>query len=236
MNNLFRGLSQACLLLWHWQFFQLAQVLSNKLLPSYALRMNKNILYKLSPKECQPEQKNESIGIFCGDRQSVRDMVRDLYDDNQMVLEFYDHFFEQGAEPWIACQGNTVVGAIWLFSGSYLTMWEGYDAYLLRFHVAPQARFFGNVFVSPRLRGQGLFTLIANSCFTAYPDVDFYSIVDDLNIPSIKSHEKIGFQPYGTIRCIRFFQYTFCMVALKRHKLRFFRLWKGKETDVFLNT
>jgi len=236
MNKIFRGLSQVCLLLWYWKFFQLAQVFSNKLFPSSVMRMKKNILYKLSHEKCRSERKSEGTEVFRGNKQSIRNMVRDLYNNDQKTLEFYDDSFEQGTEPWIAQQGDTVVGAIWLFSGSYLVMWEGYDAYLLRLHAESGAKFFGNVYVSPRLRGQGLFTLVAKHCFTNHPGMKFYSVVDESNIPSIKSHEKIGFQPCGTVRYIRFFQWTFCMVVVERRNVKFFRLQKGKETAVFLNT
>jgi len=198
--------------------------------------MNKTMLYRLSHTPNPTNRDPGNIAVFRGDRPSIHDMVRDLYDNDPQTLAFYEHYFEQGFEPWIARKDGIVVGVVWLFPDSYLLMWEGYDAWLLRFHAKPGTRFVGNVFVSPQRRGQGIFPLIAKSCFTTYPEADFYSTIDAENDPSLRSHEKIGFQPCGSIRYIRFFQWTFCFVALKRNKFAFYHLRKGRETDIVLNT
>lgn len=235
MNKVFRGFARIGSLLRRRRFFLLGQAIANKMLPSCVLRMNQTILYKLSRKSCCSEGNNANIEVFRGDRQSVRKMVRDLYNNDPKTLAFYEHFYEQGFEPWIAQQGNVAVGVVWLFTDSYLAVWEGYDAWLLRFYADPGAKFLGNAFVSPQRRGQGLFTLMTNCCLTTYPEADFYSTVEATNTPSILSHKKIGFQPCGTVRSIRFFQQAFCLVVWKRRIIGLFRLRKGKETDITLS-
>jgi RimJ/RimL family protein N-acetyltransferase len=224
LSYLFRG-----------EFFLLAQALVTRLLPARFCRMKKSIFYRLQTE--RPPQNarglvTESLEIIHGTESSVQSIVRDLYAPEE--LAFYEEYYRKGIEPWAAQLQGKVIGVIWLYTGSYLAMWEGYDAWLLNVQVEPNGKFFANVFTDPASRGKGVFSFVAEQCFAAYPESPFYTCIEASNKPSIRSHEKVGFRQCAVACSIRFFQTTFCYFVTQTGKRRFFRIPKGQAVPISL--
>ena len=234
-HKITRYLAQIGSLLWNGHFFRLTQKILSHLFSSKGFAMKKTMLYRLTdPVFFQPKENSEAIEVFAGDRESISDMVRDLYDNDPKTLEFYLDFLRQGFEPWLARHEKRIVGVVWLFSGSYLAPWEGYDGYVLNFVVDSTEKFVGNVFVSNSMRGQGLFPKIANEILNVYPQMLFYSCIDEANTSSRRSHEKVGFKVYASVYYFRFWQYTHCLLLSEKYRVSFFRVKRGKPVDVSL--
>ena len=234
MDRIFRFLSYCFSLLCRGQLFLLAEAVLTKLLSDRRIGMNKTVFYRLSRQDVPSNRDSGDIIVFRGDEESVRRLVRDLYHDTETAREFYGNYLREGAEPWLAENNNRIVGSVWLFTGTYTVPWEGYDAWLLRVEVEPTAKFVANVLVDPEMRGRGIFSLVARRCYAAHPDSEFYSCVDETNIPSIKSHEKLGFHRCGTAYMVRLFGGTRCLFWPKKGKSRLFKMERGTPFPVSL--
>ena len=195
--------------------------------------VHKSVYYRLDRTLVQESSNTTELTTATGSEVSVDDIIRDLYNSNKKELAFYENYARQGIEHWTAQQNGKIVGVVWLYTGSYLAQWEGYEAWLLHIDIEPSAKFVCNVFTSSLLRGQGIFPFIAGRCFAEYPDSEFYSCVASNNKPSLRSHEKIGFRRYAAAYYFRLFQTTFCYFVTKGQR-RFFRLPKGKAVSVSL--
>ena len=196
------------------------------------IAVHKSVYYRLDRTLLQELDNTPEFTMASGKDVSVDNVVCDLYGNEETALAFYNNYARQGIEHWAALHNGSVIGVVWLYTGYYLAQWEGYDAWLLHIVTEPTAKFVCNVFVSPQLRGQGIFPLIARRCFAEYPDSEFYSCVASRNKPSRRSHEKIGFRQCAAAYYLRFFQFTFCYFATKTGKRRFFRMTKGKEVNI----
>jgi hypothetical protein len=196
--------------------------------------MKKSIFYKLDSKAENVCPQTNNVEITCGTESSIQEIVHYLYEDSSKELAFYEQYYRKGIEPWVARLDGKIIGVIWLYTGSYLAMWEGYDAWLLNVQFEPTGKFFANVFTSPMSRGKGVFSHIAEACFAAYPESPFYSCIEVSNTASILSHEKIGFRRCGNAYYIRIFQTTFCLFVSKKGRLRFLRLKRNQVADVEL--
>jgi GNAT superfamily N-acetyltransferase len=232
MRNLHRkilsGLSSLC----RGEFFLLVEILAARLLPAWLCRMKKSIFYRLdSEAKCSPS-KMDNGKIVHGTETLVQKIVLDLYDNAPEELHFYEHYFHDGIEPWGYRSNGKVIGVIWLYTGSYLAMWEGYDAWLLDVQIESNGKFFTNVFTDPAARGKGVFTHIAEVCFSAYPESPFYTCIEVSNMASIRSHEKVGFRRCAVAYYVRFFQKTFCLFISKKGKWRWLTLKRGQAAEV----
>jgi GNAT superfamily N-acetyltransferase len=200
--------------------------------------LNKHIFYNLAKdKQLLVSVSDiDKIEIVLGTETSVVEMVRDLYSGDSATLEFYENFYRKGIEPWIARCGNKIIGVVWLYNGSYLANWEGYEAWLLQIKIEPTAKFVANVFVDPSWRGRKIFPAIITHCTSIYRNSKFYSCVDESNVTSIKAHERIGFQWCAAAYYIRFFQRTYCIFLTKKGKNSWkrncFRLPRGEAVSV----
>jgi GNAT superfamily N-acetyltransferase len=236
MHSLQRKILSGLSYLRRGEFFLLVQTLAALLLPGWLCRMKKSIIYRLDPKAEHTLQKTGDIEVFRGTESSVPEIVSDLYANSPQELAFYEQYYREGIEPWIARSHGKIVGVIWLYTGSYLAMWEGYDAWLLNVHVESSGKFFANVFTDPAARGKGVFSHLAEQCFAAYPESPFYTCIEVSNTASIRSHEKVGFRRNGTIYYIRFFQKTFCFFrpkkGLQKGGTRFLLLKRGQAVDI----
>ncbi|MDR2346048.1 MAG: GNAT family N-acetyltransferase [Planctomycetaceae bacterium] len=230
----------ACLsLLRRGRFFVLAQVFSEAFIPKRFFGLNKHIFYSLAKDKqllVSTSDIVDKIEIVLGTKESVAEIVRDLYSDDSAALEFYENFYHEGIEPWIARYNDKAVGVVWLYTGYYLANWEGYAAWLLQIQIEPTAKFVANVFVEPSRRGQKIFPLIMTHCTSIYCNNKFYSCVDESNVTSIKAHERIGFRWCAAAYYIRFFQRTYCIFLTKKDKnswkRRCFMLPRGKAVPV----
>jgi GNAT superfamily N-acetyltransferase len=218
VSKIIQKISSGLLLLRRCRFFLLFQAFSAIFIPVRIFSMRKNIFYKLIRNEQSAVYSANEFNIVAGTKTTVSEIVRDLYDGNSKTLEFYENFYRDGIEPWIACFDNKVIGVVWLYTGSYLVNWEGYDAWLLQIEVEPAAKFVANVFVHPSWRGRGIFAAIITHCTSVYRDNEFYSCVDESNHPSVKSHERIGFRCCGIAYCFRFFQRVCCIFLTKKSR------------------
>jgi GNAT superfamily N-acetyltransferase len=232
----------SCLLLiYRRQLFLLLQLVSETVIPQKVFAAKKYLFYRRDQQ--QQTSKNVSrfknIDIFAGTESDVGKMVDALYEGKSKSLDFYNEFYRNGIEPWMASSNETILGVVWLYTGSYLLNWEGYDAWLLQIEVEPTAKFVANVFVRPEYRGQKIFPAIAGQCFDIYSENQFYSCIEESNLPSIKSHEKIGFRQCASVYCIRLFQRTYCFFVNKKDRNRTerscFRLQRGKPIFVSLS-
>ncbi|MDR2115476.1 MAG: GNAT family N-acetyltransferase [Planctomycetaceae bacterium] len=216
MSKIIQKISSGLFLFRRCRFFLLFQALSAIFIPARIFNLRKNIFYKLIQNKQSTVSSANKINIIAGTETTVSEIVRDLYEGNPKTLEFYEKFYRNGIEPWVACSDNTVIGVVWLYTGSYLVNWEGYDAWLLQIQIEPTAKFVANVFVNPAWRKQGIFAAIINHCTSVYRDSEFYSCVDESNHPSVKSHERIGFRCCGIAYCFRFFQRAGCIFLTKK--------------------
>ena len=196
--------------------------------------VHKAVYYRLDRTLVQKSENATEFTTDSGHEVSVEEIVRDLYDGNQTELTFYENYVRQGIERWTAHNNEKIAGVVWLYTGYYLAQWEGYKAWLLHVNIDPADKFVCNVFVSPQFRGQNVFPLIAQRCFEEYPDSEFYSCVSSDNIPSRRSHEKIGFRRCGVAYYLRFFQKTFCLFIPKKGKTRLLLLKRGQAAEVKL--
>ena len=218
--------------LYQGEFFLLTEILAARLFPVWLCRMKKSIFYRLDSKIKNVPRQTDDLKIIRGTESSIQEIVHDLYGNSPEELTFYEHYYRDGIESWIARSQEKIAGVIWLYTGSYLAMWEGYDAWLLNVQIEPNGKFFTNVFTNPDSRGKGIFSHIAEQCFTAYPESPFYTCVEVSNTASIRSHEKVGFKRCGVAYYIRLFQKTFCLFLPKKGKPRFLVLKRGQAADV----
>lgn len=161
-------------------------------------------------------------------------MIRDLYENDPATLRFYEKMFDDGSEPWFASCGDKIVGVIWLFRSPYLLPWEGYDAYVLNVSFEPTAILMGNALISPEIRRKKLFSVIAQHCFDAWSNGEVYSHVDEGNIPSIKTHDKLGFKRCGVAYFFRVGRKTVCFMRTRRGTRSLFRIPRGVPVSVSL--
>ena len=234
MQGLQRKILSGLSYLYRGEFFLFAETLAAQLLPAWLCRMKKSLFYRLdSETECTPHETGD-LKITCGTESTVQEIVRDLYNDSSMELAFYENYYREGIEPWIARSHGKIIGTIWLYTGSYLAMWEGYDAWLLNVQIEPNGKFFANVLTDPASRGKGVFTHIAEQCFAAYPASPFYTCIEVSNTASIRSHEKVGFRHCAVAYYVRFFQKTFCLFLPKKGKARLLILKRGQAAEITL--
>jgi GNAT superfamily N-acetyltransferase len=227
----------ACLsLLRRGRFFVLVQVLFETFIPARFFALNKHFFFILTNDKQSSIPNIDEINIDLGTETSVAEIVRDLYSGDLKALEFYENFYHNGIDVWVARSGENVIGVVWLYTGYYLANWEGYDAWLLQIEIEPTAKFLANIFVAPSWRGRKIFPAIINHCTSVYRNSNFYSCVDESNVTSIKAHERIGFQWCAVAYYIRFFQRTYCIFLTKKGKnswKRFcFRLPRGKAVPI----
>ncbi|MDR1483677.1 MAG: GNAT family N-acetyltransferase [Planctomycetaceae bacterium] len=215
------------------------QAISAAIVPNRFFGLNKHIFYKLKRGENSFSQNNNEVNIVAGTESSVVDVVNDIYSGDPQALKFYENFYRNGIELWIAKVNDRVVGSVWLYTGTYLANWEGYEAWLLQIGIEPTAKFVANVFVDPLFRGRRIFPAIINFCTNVYKEEEFYSCVDELNSTSVNAHERIGFKSCGAAYYVRFFQKTYCIFFTKNKKNRwqhkFFRLPRGEAIPVSIS-
>ena len=210
----------------------MTETLAARLLPTWLCRMKKSIFYRLDPQTTNSFPQTDKNEIVHGTETLVQKIVRDLYDNAPEELKFYEHYFHDGIEPWGDRSNGKVIGTVWLYTGSYLAMWEGYDAWLLNVQIEPNGKFFTNVLTDPASRGKGVFTHIAEACFAAYPESPFYTCIEVSNTASIHSHEKVGFRRCAVAYYVRFFQKTWCLFIPPKGKWRWLLLKRGQAAEV----
>ena len=187
-------------------FFLLLQKIVSKILPSRLMQLKKSAYFILNqaPKISVPESSMPDLKIYQGDESTVPKIVRDLYENHDSALEFYEKFFQDAIQPWVAENSGKIVGVVWLYKGHYIASWQGYDAYVMCLEIEPDALFFCNVFVGPDCRGQKIFPRIVAKILDSHRETIFYSCIDEGNFSSIRSHEKIGFRRCGATYFVQF--------------------------------
>jgi GNAT superfamily N-acetyltransferase len=239
MSRIFHKISVCFSLICQGHFFLLFQAISAAFIPVRFFGLNKHIFYKLERGEQSFAENTEEINIVSGTETTVTEMVNDLYSGNPKTYEFYEKFYRNGIELWVAGLGERVVGSVWLYTGTYLANWEGYDAWLLQVEIEPTAKFVTNVFVDPLRRGRRIFPAIIDFCTSFYRDSEFYSCVDESNVTSVRAHERIGFRCCAVAYYIRFLQRTYCVFLTKNGKghwkRRYFRLPRGVAVPVSIS-
>ncbi|MDR2644350.1 MAG: hypothetical protein LBC74_16340 [Planctomycetaceae bacterium] len=239
MLKIFRKILICFSLLFRGQFFILCQAISAAFIPACFFGMNKQIFYKLNRKKQPPNNITDELSIVTGTEKLVVETVKDLYAGNSETLEFYENFYRNGIELWAAKLGERVVGSVWLYTGTYLANWEGYDASLLRIGVEPTAKFFANGFVDSAYRGQRIFPAIVAFCTSVYRDNEFYSSVDELNCTSVRAHERIGFGRCAVAYYIRLGWRAYCIFFNKDNNNHWqwscFRLPRGVAVPVAIS-
>ncbi|MDR1480124.1 MAG: GNAT family N-acetyltransferase [Planctomycetaceae bacterium] len=224
-------------LIWQGRFFVLFQAIVEAFIPRSLGGLNKQIFYKLcsSGFEIPNAEHANGVEIVLGTESSVVEIVRDLYSGDSEALKFYENFYRNGIEAWIARSGGKVVGVVWLYTGKYLANWGGYDAWLLQVEIEPTAKFVANVFVDPLWRSKKIFRTIIAHCVEVYSGNSFYSCVEELNSTSVKAHERIGFRSCAFVYYVRFLQRTYCIFVIKNVKgywRRWFRLQCGEAAQI----
>ena len=222
-------------LLFQGRFFLLFQLAVTRMVPASWLRLGKSAYLRLDRTKRTPVAEDETLEIRRGKETDVADLVRDLYGDDESVRKFYEEFYQQGIEPWIAKRNEKVVGVVWLYRGYYLSPWQGYDGFVLRLEIEPTARFVCNVFVAPECRGHGIFSKIAERFIAESPDDEFYTSIDEDNLRSIRAHEKIGFRRCGAAYYIQLFGRTRAVFVAQRKLPQTFRMPRGETVSVVLS-
>lgn len=233
--KIFRRFHSLLWLIGQGRFFTLLREIVSTLIPSKYAGFYQSVFFRLDRSRPVEMKELSDWEIRRATAVELPDLVDDLYGGNPKTLEFYETFFHNGIEPWIARSDGKIAGVVWLYSGSYLLPWGGYDAWLLQVEVEPTAKFVANVFVDPARRGQGVFPLIVEHCFDAYPESEFYSAIDEMNLSSIRSHEKVGFRRCGSVYFVRIFRRTRCIFRTKRGKSRSFRMIRGVAAEIVLS-
>ena len=236
MRGLRRKILSGLSYLYRGEFFLTTEILAARLLPGWLCRMKKSLFYRLDSDTKSNFSKNDEIEVLCGSESTVQAIVSDLYGNSSKESAFYEQYYRNGIEPWLARSNGKVIGVIWLYTGSYLAMWEGYDAWLLDVQIESNGKFFTNVFTDPAARGKGVFTHIAEVCVSAYPESPFYTCIEVSNTASIHSHEKVGFRRCGVAYYVRFFQKTFCLFMPKNGKTRLLILKRGQVAEVSIDS
>ncbi|MDR1140346.1 MAG: hypothetical protein LBL62_01550 [Planctomycetaceae bacterium] len=239
MSKIVRKIRSCLFLIGQGRFFVLFQAIAEAFFLRRFFGLNKQIFYRLIRDKQPVVEDAGEIEIVLGTETSVAEIVRDLYSGDSEALKFYENFYRNGIEPWIARVGGRVVGVVWLYTGEYLANWEGYDAWLLHVGIEPTAKFVANVFVDPLRRGKKIFRTIIAHCTTVYSDSEFYSCVDELNITSVKAHERIGFRGCAVVYYIRFLQRTYCIFATRNgigyQRQRCFRLPRAEAVSISIS-
>ena len=216
------------------RFFLLLQLTVARILPARLFRLGKSAYLRLDRNKHHSVVPDESLEIRRGEETDVVDLVRDLYENDKSVQEFYGNFYRQGIEPWIAKRAGKVIGVVWLYRGHYIAPWQGYDGFVLRLEIETTGRFVANVFVAPESRRHGIFSKIAGRFLSESPKEEFYTCVDEDNTRSIRAHEKIGFRRYGAIYYIQIFGRTWAVFVTRRRMPKFFRMPRGETVSVIL--
>ena len=216
-------------------FFLILQLVVSRTVLTRWLRLGKSAYLRLNRTKHSSGRPDETLEIRRGAEPDVVDLVHDLYDNDESVRTFYENFYHNGIEPWIAKRDNKVVGVVWLYTGYYISPWQGYDGFVLRLEIEPTARFVANVFVGPESRGQGIFSKIVQRFLDELPNDVFYSAIAEENIPSIRAHEKIGFRRCGATYYVQLFGWTWAVFVPKWGISRVFRILRGTTVSVVLS-
>jgi len=217
------------------RFFLILQLVVSKTIPARWLRLGKSAYFLLDRSKRSPIDQDDTLEIRRGGETDVVDLVRDLYGDDESVRIFYEEFCRNGIEPWIAKQDGKVTGVVWLFCGHYIAPWQGYDGFVLRLEVEPEALFVANVFVAPECRGRKIFPRIVDRFLAAYSHEPVYSEIDEANDPSIKAHNKIGFRRCGATYYIQLFGRTRALLVPRRGGPKCVRIPRGQTVSVVLS-
>ena len=217
------------------RFFLLFQLAISRTVPVRWLRLGKSAYLRLNRAKHVAIAQDETLEIRCGKESGVTDLVRDLYGNDESARTFYEDFYHKGIEPWIAKRDNKVVGVVWLYTGYYVSPWQGYDGFVLRLEIEPTARFVANVFVAPESRRHGIFSKIVRRLVTEFPNEEFYSCIDEDNTRSIRAHEKIGFRRCGATWYFQLFGRTWAVFMTRWKTPKVFRMPKGETVSVVLS-
>ncbi|MDR0338165.1 MAG: hypothetical protein LBI18_13865 [Planctomycetaceae bacterium] len=238
MSTIFRKIFACFSLLCHGRLFVLCQAISAAFIPARFFGLNKQIFYKLQHDNKPLVQNLDEINIAAGNESTVVEIVNDLYLGDPAMLKLFENFYQNGIEPYVAKSGEKVVGSIWLCTGTYLANWGSYDSWLLQIGIEPTAKFVANVFVDPTWRGKRIFPAIVDFCTSTYRDSEFYSCVEELNIVSVRVHERIGFRECAIAYYIRFGQKTYCIFTTKSEKgnwkRKYLKLSRGLAANISL--
>ncbi|MDR2172198.1 MAG: GNAT family N-acetyltransferase [Planctomycetaceae bacterium] len=218
VTKIIRKINFYLFLLCSGQIFVLFQAIFEVLIPSFFLSMNKHIFYNLESGDQTNLADIDEVTIEIGVLDDVAKLVSDLYSGDSEALRFYEDYYREGVKPCIAWRGGKAIGVVWIYTGYYLANWEGYDAWLLKIGIEPQAKFFANGFIAPEYRGQKIFRKIIEYCTKIYCNDKFYSCVDEINITSVKAHERIGFRRCAVAYYIRFFRAAYCIFWIRNNK------------------
>lgn len=234
--KLLSKLSKVVKLLLQGQFFLIFQLFTSACLPASVFRCRKGLFFNLKKHVAQTflVKNFPDMEIRRGTQIDIERIINDLYEGNRANLEFYEHFYMNGIEPWYAQKANKIVGVAWVYTGYYISQWEGYDRYLLRLDVEKNGKFVANVFVDENCRGQRIFPKIADAIIAEYNTSPFYTCIDVGNFSSIRSHYFIGFRKCGCIYHFRLFQITLAYFFSNKHGGRLFWHPKGHEITVDL--
>ncbi|MDR0336319.1 MAG: GNAT family N-acetyltransferase, partial [Planctomycetaceae bacterium] len=81
-----------------------------------------------------------------------------------------------------------------------------------------------------------IFPAIVDFCTETHQNSKFYSCVDELNMVSVRAHERIGFRKCAIAYYIRFGQKTYCIFVTKNKKgnwkRQFLKLPRGTAVNV----
>ena len=205
------------------------------MIPACWFQLEKSAYLRLNRAKHTAVDWDETLEIRRGGEPDVADLVHDLYGNDESVRAFYEDFYRQGIEPWIAKRDNKVVGVVWLYEGYYISPWQGYDGFVLRLEIESTAKFVANVFVSPESRGYGVFSKIARRFLEESPSEEFYTSIAEDNIRSIRAHEKIGFRRCGATYYFQLFGRTWAVFVPRRGIPKAFRIPRGATVSVVLS-
>jgi hypothetical protein len=124
--------------------------------------------------------------------------------DAPALGRFFEAFFDAGNKCFVVRKDGAIVGYNWACHSKYTITNDNYQQRQLHLLLQPDEVLFGNGYIHPEYRLKGLFPDLVRVAVEGYPQgVSFYTSVARLNDLSVKSHERLGFEPLLSLGCHR---------------------------------
>ena len=209
------------------QWFDLLHLMS-RYMPNALMITGENSIMKFSRDKVGIFRKLKKLSVKNGDETMIRQIAE--CEGKPAKQKFYQKLLDEKRKVYVACYDDDIAGFCWAFDESYTITHDSYRRSNIEMILQPNTCVLGNGYINPKYRLIGIFPhLLAHIVQQKkMSGGEVYALVEHTNVHSFKSHARLGFDVYSTIRYIR----LGCLniLRLKRNDENFkYKVYFGKK-------
>lgn len=183
----------------------------NEYFPEWLIHFSSSFLYKLAEfNEKVILKQKDGYEFSKGDVSDIDDVIllqnedhdtttSDDEDSKQLLIDFINN----GNNLYLIKKEKILVAFLTVYRNEYLSTRNNYRSINYKFLLDENDIFFGYGYIAKEYRLRGLFPYLLHYALKNENAKNVFTEIDELNIGSIKSHERIGFNKIATLKVAR---------------------------------